>query len=80
LYKDLKEYYNLTEILIAKTDTNVNLNLSSSSESNNVKINFYNPVTHKELNMTLCQDDTISVKTPIKECKIYIWNPFCLEL
>jgi hypothetical protein len=64
----LKKHYNLLDVLVAKTDMDVDLNLDNlhkNSTSDMVKINFYNPLTKEPLNMTLCQDDPVNIKTPI---------------
>jgi hypothetical protein len=76
-FKTLKQYYNISnneDLLVVKTDINSNLNLNNLDNpyvSNSVLIRILNPITKKELNITLC--NKFEIKTPIK-------NPDLLNL
>jgi hypothetical protein len=70
--RTLKRAYNISDamdLIIVKTDMNSYLDLENLYDpyiSNKVDIKIYSPITRKELNMTLCQKDQFSIKTPIK--------------
>jgi hypothetical protein len=78
----LKDYYNISDsidVLIAKSDVNSYLqleNLQKPLTSNSAKISIYHPVTKKELDMSLCENDEFGVKTPIKTADLLNLNEY----
>jgi hypothetical protein len=54
----LKAAYNLTEILISKTE-------EKDGETKQFNIEYYNPKTREKLDESLCQDNNLSIKMPL---------------
>jgi hypothetical protein len=72
-YITLKQHYNISNLLVLKTDANSYLqldNLEKPLVSNSAQIKLFNPITREELNMSLCNNDQLNIKTPIKSANL----------
>jgi hypothetical protein len=71
-FKTLKQHYNISDnqdLMISKTDLNSYTDLNNLKQplvSNSMQLKVYNPVSRAELNISLCYNDTFTIKVPIK--------------